>query len=469
MNRRLVTGRTIRAVLDEPHAVPGQPGHDLGLRVEDPGVPEVGDEDAALDVGDRARRSAAAPAPRTRFAPRAPPARRPRRRGRCSRRRRPSRPAGVEEPRRDAVPNEIERPLRRSLDVERDADRARVGDVVAERDRAIELRLADAGERPAFLDGLAIEAEDQEERQDVRDAVGLEDDLVAARLEIGRVARRVAGLRAARAPTAAPSRSPRRTERCGRLPSAVGVRAMPSTIAAVPRPVSRWPALLANASGPSASSRSRPSRGPPAASTNARTRRPARRASRGRWPRPNGRRPGASARGARPGQSGSAGGRAAASRTPSIARPSDSSSAGPSTEVDAFRPSSATRMQDVVDLGGDVLVDEAGREAGQGRLSPGGRSPRPRRRAPARGRGRRCGPPARAQRCAVGRALGRRHRRHPRTPTRIPRKRAGTAGWPVWPICCGWPLPQFGVPQNVHSSRPPSMSSAPQNRGLIAV
>ena len=41
------------AVLDQPHAVAGQPGHDLGPRVEDPGVPEVGDEDAALDAGDQ--------------------------------------------------------------------------------------------------------------------------------------------------------------------------------------------------------------------------------------------------------------------------------------------------------------------------------------------------------------------------------------------------------------------------------
>ena len=57
----------------------------------------------------------------------------------------------------------------------------------------------------------------------------------------------------------------------------------------------------------------------------------------------------------------------------------------------------------------------------------------------------------------------------PRTPTRMPRKRAGTAGWPVWPICTGWPLPQLGVPQKVHSSGPPSMSMEPQNRGLMPV
>src|SRR4029079_6993963 len=59
--------------------------------------------------------------------------------------------------------------------------------------------------------------------------------------------------------------------------------------------------------------------------------------------------------------------------------------------------------------------------------------------------------------------------RHPCTPTRMPRSRAGTAGCPVWPICWGWPLPQFGVPQKTHSSRPPSMSIEPQNRGLMPV
>src|SRR4051812_21006860 len=40
------------AVLNQPDAVPGEPGHDLRLRVEDPRVPEVGHEDAALDAGD---------------------------------------------------------------------------------------------------------------------------------------------------------------------------------------------------------------------------------------------------------------------------------------------------------------------------------------------------------------------------------------------------------------------------------
>ena len=52
---------------------------------------------------------------------------------------------------------------------------------------------------------------------------------------------------------------------------------------------------------------------------------------------------------------------------------------------------------------------------------------------------------------------------HPRTPTRTSRNRHGTEGWPVCPICTGWPLPQFGVPQNCHSASLPTRSSEPQN------
>src|SRR5206468_10953523 len=131
--------------------------------------------------------------------------------------------------------------------------------------------------------------------------------------------------------------------------------------------------------------------------------------------------------------------------------------------------------QDMVDLGRDVLVDEPRREPGQGLAAPADGDLHlgiPRSRADevdnvvgeieaARGV-----PVGRRHRPA---AFGRRHRRYPRTPTRTPRKRAGTDGWPVWPICWGWPLPQFGVPQKVHSSRLPSMSIEPQKRGLIAV
>src|ERR1700683_2820688 len=49
------------------------------------------------------------------------------------------------------------------------------------------------------------------------------------------------------------------------------------------------------------------------------------------------------------------------------------------------------------------------------------------------------------------------------TPTRTFRKRAGAAPWPVPITCCGWPLPQFGVPHSVHSSREQIASSEFQN------
>ena len=59
--------------------------------------------------------------------------------------------------------------------------------------------------------------------------------------------------------------------------------------------------------------------------------------------------------------------------------------------------------------------------------------------------------------------------RHQRTPTRTSAKRAGTDGWPVWPTWIGWPLPQLAVPQNTHSSGPPTMSIDAQNRGPMPV
>src|SRR5882762_8402919 len=52
-------------------------------------------------------------------------------------------------------------------------------------------------------------------------------------------------------------------------------------------------------------------------------------------------------------------------------------------------------------------------------------------------------------------------------PTRIFRNRAGLAPCPVPTTCCGWPLPQFGVPQSVHSSREQIASSEFQNSVVI--
>ena len=61
------------------------------------------------------------------------------------------------------------------------------------------------------------------------------------------------------------------------------------------------------------------------------------------------------------------------------------------------------------------------------------------------------------------------HRAHPRTPTRTFRKRAGTAGWPVWPVCTGCPLPQWGVPQKRRSDSLPTRSMDAQNWGPMPV
>src|SRR5207244_8339418 len=58
---------------------------------------------------------------------------------------------------------------------------------------------------------------------------------------------------------------------------------------------------------------------------------------------------------------------------------------------------------------------------------------------------------------------------HPRTPTRTPRKRAGAAGCPVWADCMGWPLPQLRTPQGIQLAPPASMSSEPQNWGVMPV
>ncbi len=58
---------------------------------------------------------------------------------------------------------------------------------------------------------------------------------------------------------------------------------------------------------------------------------------------------------------------------------------------------------------------------------------------------------------------------HQRTPTRTFEKRAGTDGCPVWPTWMGWPFPQLAVPQNTHSSGPPTMSIDAQKRGPMPV
>src|ERR1700704_6123019 len=52
-------------------------------------------------------------------------------------------------------------------------------------------------------------------------------------------------------------------------------------------------------------------------------------------------------------------------------------------------------------------------------------------------------------------------------PTRIFRNRAGLAPCPVPTTCCGCPLPQFGVPHSVHSSREQIASIEFQNSVVI--
>src|SRR6266566_3476676 len=48
-------------------------------------------------------------------------------------------------------------------------------------------------------------------------------------------------------------------------------------------------------------------------------------------------------------------------------------------------------------------------------------------------------------------------------PTLTLRNLEGAAPCPVPITCCGWPLPQFGVPHSVHSSREQIASSEFQN------
>src|SRR5271169_6381934 len=53
------------------------------------------------------------------------------------------------------------------------------------------------------------------------------------------------------------------------------------------------------------------------------------------------------------------------------------------------------------------------------------------------------------------------------TPIFTLRKRDGAAPWPVPMVCCGWPLPQLGVPQRVQNSREQIASQLFQNSVVI--
>ena len=57
----------------------------------------------------------------------------------------------------------------------------------------------------------------------------------------------------------------------------------------------------------------------------------------------------------------------------------------------------------------------------------------------------------------------------PRTPSCTFRNLEGDAPWPTRATWPGWPLPQFGVPHSVQSSRPPTASHEPQNSVVMPV
>ncbi len=118
---------------------------------------------------------------------------------------------------------------------------------------------------------------------------------------------------------------------------------------------------------------------------------------------------------------------------------------------------------DVVVIGRHVLVDSAVGEAGEGvgalRTGDEGVGPVPHQPEHA----------IAGSEAMLGDRVGARFPRHQRTPTRTSVNRAGTDGCPVWPTWIGWPLPQLAVPQNTHSSGPPTMSIDAQNRGPMPV
>ena len=312
---------------------------DAGPRVEDPGVPEVDDVDAASDAADqrvlvaiagpddgagteRAERSAAL----DRVA-RAAGVATSGLRG----------PARVKNRVGDAALDDADRPSGRALDIEPEADHAQVGDVVAgEIDRSNCCSPRRTNDRPSSTT-LRVEPVDEQEREQVRDGSLAEDHLVPTGIEVDRVAGgpRPSRLASAAAPSTSASRADVRRRR-QRWRSSRSRRSSPRSA----RPLAAWPALFANAASIAAVEQAPASRG----------RRPRRRMpGRGSPGRPGrgggrlvpvvdgdtaGRR-----RRARPAVV--AGATRAAAMTLSTSRPSVSSSVGPSRLVLAVRPSSS--------------------------------------------------------------------------------------------------------------------------------
>ena len=375
---------------------------------------------------------------------------------RVARRRRAERlgsAAVVDEAARDTRLHELVAALRGSLRVEADANRHRVRDVVGEGDPRVELRFAQAGEGTALVDGAAVEAVDAQKGKDVGDAGGRQDDLVRAGLEVGGVGS-VAGQAGRLLTDSGPieigelrRRGARRSVRAAGPGDPVEHRGRRATGDALAGGVGeRGLDALGRAEAGGLESLRRAHEGRDSLGT-----RPRRRLGRRIVPMVDRRRLGLGRQ------------------------------AGP-TGIDRLEPRGVERgshqARQCVVIGlvggrlgdppvqrhaqvkgagriGDVLVDEARREPGQ-RLGAGGD-----------GDLGLCIGTDQAQDALADLEEG--FRAHQRTPTRTPRNRHGTAGWPVWPICPGWPFPQFGVPQNVHSVSLPSMSRLCQKRGPMPV
>ena len=352
--------------------------------------------------------------------------------------------------------HQVDSPLGGPLGVEAEANLPAVGGVVPYGQHRVELLLADGDERSALLHGTGIEAVDGEEVEHVGHAAGLEDHLVAPRrqlhgvgpapggagghgpdgaaVEIGQ-----AGGQSAAAPVGAAEAVDPVHGRTRRRPLDALARGVDEQLAGhVGLAVAGR--LEAGAGG----------------DEGGHDLSPLGRAGLGRGPVEVG---------------GGAGGRQCgrAETGPVLVdglhrggrqRRGHQAAQPPSSTLvvvaDAVRPSFATCSVTEHALVADVLVDKRIGEAGEafrhhahGHSGPG----------PAvhqvEGAGR--------QGVEVG-GVG-----HPRTPTRTPRNRQGTAGWPVWPTCNGWPLPQLGVPHAVSSDGPPTMSIDPQKWGLMPV
>src|SRR3546814_543060 len=96
--------------------------------------------------------------------------------------------AVVHEPDRGAGTNEVDAPLGSALGVVGPPEGAWVGGVVPEVDAGVELELAEVDEAGPLGVGLAVEAQPGREQHERGDGPGFEHHLIAARLQLHRVA-----------------------------------------------------------------------------------------------------------------------------------------------------------------------------------------------------------------------------------------------------------------------------------------